>query len=32
MNKSKIIGDMLQREDERVLRENQIINELASNS
>lgn len=31
MNKSKIIGDMLQREDDRVLRENAIINELATN-
>lgn len=31
MNKSKIIGDMLQREDDRVLRENAIISELATN-
>ena len=31
MNKSKIIGDMLQREDDRVLRENSIISELSSN-
>lgn len=31
MNKSKIIGDMLQREDDRILRENAILTELASN-
>lgn len=28
MNKTKIISDMLQREEERIQRENQILNDL----